>query len=334
METNKFYGSHCISCGEIFADGDDIVVCPECGTPYHRECYLKEGSCINTLLHKSGHSWAPITEEESEAASASESGKVRCMRCGEENDPETLMCVKCGLPLHQNEPPERPFNDDYKTYQGRSVPQGSGDGQHGYSSAQGDAAPYGTVILDKNSEIDGITIEDYACYISSNPKYFIMNFFRFFKLKTKVSFNFCAVIFPEVYMLYRKMYRWGILMLLLTFAFSVPSYLYLGTQDFMGHTFIKSAAFIDNSTFNIIYRATDYGFWGLRLFCGFSANYLYYKDVRRNILRIKQENPDDIQARQIMSLTGGVSWPAVIVGFTAMFGLFTALMMIMNNVLA
>ena len=26
----------CVVCKELFSDYDDIVVCPECGAPYHR----------------------------------------------------------------------------------------------------------------------------------------------------------------------------------------------------------------------------------------------------------------------------------------------------------
>ena len=28
----------CPVCGETFQNGDDVVVCPECGAPHHREC--------------------------------------------------------------------------------------------------------------------------------------------------------------------------------------------------------------------------------------------------------------------------------------------------------
>ena len=28
-----YRGQHCPICGKEFCDGDDIVVCPECGTP-------------------------------------------------------------------------------------------------------------------------------------------------------------------------------------------------------------------------------------------------------------------------------------------------------------
>lgn len=329
MEANRFHGSRCISCGEVFKQGDDIVVCPECGTPYHRECYQREGSCINLSLHETGHAWKPVTEEEAAAAETNENGNVRCMRCGQENPADNLFCTKCGLPLHQNEPPERPFNDNYNAAPDYNNTQGFGD-----RSQQGAAMPYpNTIMLDKSSEIDGITIEDYACYIKSNPIYFITTFFRFFKLKTKLSFNFGAVIFPEFYMLYRKMYVRGIIMLLLSFVMSVPAYIYMGTQEFMGQVFITGASFVEGKTFQLIYQASYYGFWAIRLLLGFSVNYMYYSSVKKNIRRIKAENPDDMQAKQIMALSGGVSWPAVIMGATVMFGLFTALMMIMNKVI-
>ena len=48
-----YRGQHCPICGKEFCDGDDIVVCPECGTPYHRECYKTAGHCVNCLLYTS-----------------------------------------------------------------------------------------------------------------------------------------------------------------------------------------------------------------------------------------------------------------------------------------
>ncbi len=329
METNRFHGSRCISCGEVFVQGDDIVVCPECGTPYHRECYKKEGSCINHTLHDSGLAWKPVTEEEAAAASHSESGRIRCMRCGEENDVNGIFCLKCGLPLHQNEPPERPFNEDYKNNYGQQVPPGQ------FSSDVdriGDRGFTGTVALDKNTEIDGIKLEDYATYVRVNVFYFITNFFRFFKLKTKLSFNFGAVLFPHFYFLFRKMYGVGALMLLLSFVLGIPSFIYMGTQDVLGQgqVFIKNAGFVKGDTFELIYTVCEYVSFVLRLGVGFFANYIYYSSVKKNIKKIRSEASDDTSAKQVIAQSGGVSWPAVIVGFTALFGLFTVLMLVVN----
>ena len=33
----------CPVCGDTFKEDDDIVVCPQCGAPYHRACYQEKG---------------------------------------------------------------------------------------------------------------------------------------------------------------------------------------------------------------------------------------------------------------------------------------------------
>ena len=47
----------CPVCNRKFEEGDDIVYCPECGTPHHRECYKAVGHCVNKGLHASGYSY-------------------------------------------------------------------------------------------------------------------------------------------------------------------------------------------------------------------------------------------------------------------------------------
>ena len=48
----KYYGCPCEGCGKPLTLQDDIVVCPDCGAPYHRVCYEKLGQCIHlSLIH-------------------------------------------------------------------------------------------------------------------------------------------------------------------------------------------------------------------------------------------------------------------------------------------
>lgn len=56
----------CDGCAEIMHDSEDIVVCPECGTPQHRECYNKNNACVNAHLHAEDFDWrkANIIPEE------------------------------------------------------------------------------------------------------------------------------------------------------------------------------------------------------------------------------------------------------------------------------
>ena len=99
----KYNGLPCPVCGRIMTDDDDIVVCPECATPQHRECWMKTGHCVNEDKHSSGYVWAapeaqPEAEQsESPAEGAGAPANVKiCHVCGSENPPEALHCGNCG----------------------------------------------------------------------------------------------------------------------------------------------------------------------------------------------------------------------------------------------
>ena len=74
----KYTNEICQGCGRKFTDEDDIVTCPECGTPQHRECWLKEHKCVNEHLHGEDFEWRPkhAPEKEEEAVKAQESARA------------------------------------------------------------------------------------------------------------------------------------------------------------------------------------------------------------------------------------------------------------------
>ena len=55
-----FLGKTCPVCSQNFHEGDDVVVCPKCGAPYHRDCFKQKGKCIFPELHKDGKSWKDV----------------------------------------------------------------------------------------------------------------------------------------------------------------------------------------------------------------------------------------------------------------------------------
>ena len=46
--------SSCQYCKKKFEPSDNIVVCPECGAPYHKECVEKSGKCVYADKHSDG----------------------------------------------------------------------------------------------------------------------------------------------------------------------------------------------------------------------------------------------------------------------------------------
>lgn len=51
----RFSGYKCAACGGVLSDNDDVVVCPECGAPHHRECYMRLGKCAVSDSHGAGY---------------------------------------------------------------------------------------------------------------------------------------------------------------------------------------------------------------------------------------------------------------------------------------
>ena len=47
----------CDGCGQPLLEGEDIVVCPDCGTPQHRACYELNNKCVNEHKHEEGFEW-------------------------------------------------------------------------------------------------------------------------------------------------------------------------------------------------------------------------------------------------------------------------------------
>ena len=66
MSDNKFRFSQdeCPVCNQTFQTDDDIVVCPQCGTPHHRECYKQNGTCSNADKHNDGFCWESVSSQD------------------------------------------------------------------------------------------------------------------------------------------------------------------------------------------------------------------------------------------------------------------------------
>lgn len=69
----NYTGEKCVLCKKTFTDEDDIVVCPECGSPHHRGCYKIQNKCANEFLHaESAHWTASFQPKEEELAEPQE----------------------------------------------------------------------------------------------------------------------------------------------------------------------------------------------------------------------------------------------------------------------
>ena len=186
----KYENYKCPVCHRQFEKDDDIVTCPECGTPHHRECYKLVGHCVNEGLHKNDYSFLeaekPMKKEPEEIYySPSENEDLQ----GEDIINEAKA---------QSVKDDEESNNDDKS-----------------KKAQGGFSPFQTIQIDmgqysEKGEIDGVSITDIAATIRNNVPRFISKFKQFSEKKKKLSWNWSAFFFGSFYLLLRKMYKQGI----------------------------------------------------------------------------------------------------------------------------
>ena len=85
----NYTGLECPVCGKAFTEQDDIVVCPECGAPHHRECYTAHGRCGCAETHGTDQQWDRCHH----------AVKKNCPFCQGQNDEDASFCSHCGRPL-------------------------------------------------------------------------------------------------------------------------------------------------------------------------------------------------------------------------------------------
>lgn len=99
----RYSGYKCDGCGKAFNEDDDIVVCPECATPQHRECYNEKGGCVNAHLHSEDFQWQgektalPTEPQKEEIAPAEIRNDLICPNCHHANPHGSTECQKCGM---------------------------------------------------------------------------------------------------------------------------------------------------------------------------------------------------------------------------------------------
>ncbi len=98
-----YTGNTCDGCGKAFTAEDDVVVCPECATAQHRECYEKNNCCVNAHLHAEGFVWhsnaAKSAPAEKNIQQSKDEETSPCPNCGRKNPKGSKQCASCGMKL-------------------------------------------------------------------------------------------------------------------------------------------------------------------------------------------------------------------------------------------
>lgn len=340
----KFNGIKCEHCKNVFSENDDVVVCPQCGSPHHRECWIEKGECTNAHLHGEGFSWVfpeemkPKEEKINifkKSATPTDyqfkngENAVICPHCNALNYGNDALCMKCRKPLNgetrkssDNERPER-YLDEENMYD--------------YYERFGGLRP--------DIMIEGIPALEYADYIGEKKSgRFIRKFANMERFERKFSVSIPALLFGPVWFLYRKMLKEGIIYLLAILLLTgIQTYCSIteSVKEFYTETGALLSEFtngeISMEEFEerlkiieekqqtassegsgrvkyVISEIANATSLLINLAMAFLADYLYKKKIQADIMKIRQECNDMQTYRMTLRKRGGVSVGGMIIG--------------------
>lgn len=209
----------CPVCGSHMHTGDDIVFCPDCGTPCHRECWKETGHCINESKHGAGFVWSGVESQteapdiRDEAVESEAEDVINCHVCGSENPSTSKNCNHCGallLPVSEEGERNCPVCGE-KLEPGSLVCTNCGTS----------LMPAGSKILRQPDFMNGIDRDenlgihkeiDYAVYVRKNTEKYLPKFRSIAEGKS-FRFNGAAFFLGPLWFCFRKMYAFGISLL-------------------------------------------------------------------------------------------------------------------------
>ncbi len=287
-------GEKCPVCKAYLFDEDDIVFCPECGAPHHRECYNAIGHCALESLHGTADQYRRVVREEpviEETRQEASQNTVKCGMCGEEYDRELDMCPECSTP-NVTKMGGRYVHFDF----------------------------LGGVPSDMDLG-EGVTADEAKRFVTSNTHRYIPKFADM-RAGKRVSWNWFAFLFPCGWFLSRKMYAWGSLAGTLSVAFtllSVPFGKAISQFEFTGN-YMEMAQLIEQNISTIGMASVIVAFLGsilsilLSFLCGAFGDLLYRNHTLDTVSSIKKESVD---IEEDFRRKGGVSFVALMIGWIA-----------------
>ncbi len=306
-----YIGYKCPVCDKYFHIGEDIVVCPECGTPHHRECYASIGECANNSKHEDGYDFQNDGD-----AHIDDNGEALtiCKKCGAKNSDSAFFCSKCGNTLI-----EQPNTHQQNNYGNYNQQNGSAPFPQGANVIMFDPL----AATSPNADLgDSMTAGEAAKYVKQNTPYFI-TIFNNIKNFSKSRFNFTAMFFGGGYLLFRKMYKIGTIITAIQAAMTIL-YFYLNyyilSDNAYDKLFESASTYDTNATalylselstqhqlILLVFLALSFMMLIMGFVIGACANRMYYMHCKKQINKIKDETTDASKISENIAKKGGVN---------------------------
>ena len=301
---NKYTGNSCPVCGKIFTDEDDVVVCPECGAPHHRDCYRDLGSCAFQSRHAQDFNWQGPQRRETPHAHAPHGDAAPVMP----------------PPQREASAPPPDYSRNYGANEANQPPQP-------FELPQNAPEPMRIRLED---EIDGISVKDYAQFIGPNAFYYLIRFKMMATTGHTVLINFSAFVFGFFYYFNRKMYKYGAIMLSLFLLAVIPFFVFAyllapvvipQIPDFLAGITPQITPTPLITLLATIFQYTLMLYFTACCLSGLFANQLYYRHARRTVSALQQQyagRPDQ-ELSHALAIRGRTNSIAVLMLLGAFF---------------
>lgn len=309
-----FYnGLSCPHCLTPFTEEDDVVACPVCGAPHHRDCWKENGGCACAHAHGTEEQWSREKAAQHTAAQehTSQNDRVNCPHCQADNSPFAERCSHCGAVLTPKE-------------WGSQTPPRTAPTQnfHEYTPFHTMHMPCGGVSPE--ADLEGETAKDLAMVVRTNVPYYLPRFERIARSGKKLSWNWAAFLLTPYWLLFRKQYLAGILVLLAeifnTVVVNVLAYTCFPTvmtkankADMINEMLLLVQIDARAEMAMYIISLLSLVILCIRLGVAIFGNRLYMKHCLRTIRRTREGYPEAYHAQ--LSLVGGTSLAFVAMGF-------------------
>ncbi len=326
----------CTCCGERFKTDDDIVVCPECGTPMHRACW--SGHCPNEARHAEGFDWDKA--QENAAPQQNGGNALHCEICGFPiGAEEKLFCPECGSPMHKSCcertgrcPHEGEHALGYDYHNAHRAAQSAPQIQPPFGSAMTVDEMLNSILTEPVKDSSG---EEVTCYgvtqkellhflglkSLSTPQFFA-RFMTMARTGKKISLNFFAGLFMPFYQFYRKMTGPAVVMTLAYLIMNIPQMLWY-------QMLIKNGIdAVIPTQLESIYSIMTYVGLAIEILLILFNDYIYMKWSVGKILSLREEYRNASEAEYMEALERA-GRPRVALGFIALaaVGVITLVLM-------
>lgn len=321
---SRYIGKNCPVCNEQFDEKSDVVVCPDCGAPHHRECYKQKGECFYKEHHGTENGYVPPKPKVEDVTTDEPQQETRrCAKCGALNPIDNNFCDNCGEFMRKNH-----FDIDLEDM----------------GTVQILIDPYGGVAPD--ADIDGVTAQEIALFVGQNSRCYIPKFKALAENKYKICWNWSACVFTFLYFIGRKIKSFAIgiaiILLALVLATNIPIVMQYGEvyadiasnpeafesiEEF--EEFVSQYEIEVSPVHYYIHIGSRFVYLIVMLASGLFADRVYKSYVIRKIKKIKSQFSDDSTYKAELFRQGGFSTTAVkialIVSVLAMITVVVAL---------